>query len=137
LALSVPVPSTVPPSLKVTVPVGETPVTVAVNVTDCPKLLGFCDEVSVTLVVLWPTVSVAVAVFPLPTLDVTALVVFTLEPALVPFTLTEKVHEAPAASVAPESATELLPAGAVMAPPPHEPVRPFGVETGGLPERCR
>jgi hypothetical protein len=67
--------------------------------------------------------------FPLPTLDVTALVVFTLGPTLVPFTLTEKVHEAPAASVAPESPTEPLPAVAVMAPPPHEPARPFGVET--------
>jgi hypothetical protein len=72
---------------------------------------------------------VAVAGFPFPTLDVTAPVVFILGPALVPLTLTEKTQEAPAASVAPESATELLPAVAVMVPPPQDPVRPFGVET--------
>src|SRR5262249_3846368 len=91
------------PSLNVNATVGEDPVTVAVNVTACPKLLGFSDEVSVTLVVAWFTVRVAVAGLPLPaSVDVTALVVFTLEPTLVPVTLTEKVQEAPAASVAPE-----------------------------------
>ena len=42
----VPVPSVVAPSLKVTVPVGVTtkPVTVAVNVTGCPNVLGLTDE---------------------------------------------------------------------------------------------
>jgi hypothetical protein len=48
-ALSAPVPSVVAPSLKVTVPVGvpAVEVAVAVNVTDCPNLLGFSDEVRV------------------------------------------------------------------------------------------
>ncbi len=43
-------PSTVAPSLKVTVPVGEAPVTVAVNVTACPAWLGLSDEVSAVVV---------------------------------------------------------------------------------------
>ena len=49
LALSVPVPSVVDPSLNVTVPVGVpelVEVTVAVNVTDCPNVDGLGDEVS-------------------------------------------------------------------------------------------
>ena len=49
-------------------------------------------------------------------------------PALVPVTLIENVHPAPAASVAPDNVTPLPPAGAVMVPPPHEPERPLGVE---------
>jgi hypothetical protein len=44
---SVPVPSVVAPSLKVTVPVGvgPEPVTVAVNVTDWPNAEGLAEEV--------------------------------------------------------------------------------------------
>ena len=44
--LSVPVPSTVAPDLKVTVPVGvpAAEVMVAVKVTACPETDGFCDE---------------------------------------------------------------------------------------------
>src|SRR5690242_10519715 len=44
--------SVVLPPLNVTLPVGvpEPDVTVAVNVTDCPTLEGFCDEPSVVLV---------------------------------------------------------------------------------------
>jgi len=52
---SVPVPRVVPPSLNVTVPVGvpapAVTVNVAVNVTDCPKLDGFTEEVSALLIV--------------------------------------------------------------------------------------
>ena len=46
--LSVPVPSVVVPSLKVTVPVGVPPVdfTVAVKVTDAPNVDGFREETS-------------------------------------------------------------------------------------------
>ena len=135
LALSVPVPSTVAPSLNVTVPVGEAPVTVAVNVTDCSNLLGFSDEVSVTVVcaivvcgTVVPTVRVADVVFDKPPSAITVTVLFFV-PVVVPFTLTEKVQEAPAASVAPERETALLPAVAVIVPPPHDPVRPLGVET--------
>jgi len=53
-ALSVPVPSVVAPSLKVTVPLGVPPplagVTVAVKVTAWPNALGFGDEDSVVTV---------------------------------------------------------------------------------------
>jgi hypothetical protein len=41
--------------LNVTVPVGLAPVTVAVNVTACPVVLGFCDEMSAVVVVAWLT----------------------------------------------------------------------------------
>ena len=41
--------------------------------------------------------------------------------------LTLKVHEAPAASVAPARLITLLPAVADTVPPPQEPVSPFGV----------
>ena len=51
---SVPVPSCLPPSEKMTVPVGEFPVIVAVNVTNCPRMLGFGDDVSVNVVVALP-----------------------------------------------------------------------------------
>ena len=53
-AASVPVPICVPPSKKITVPVGENPVTLAVNVTDCPKLEGFFDEDSAVVVATMP-----------------------------------------------------------------------------------
>ena len=49
-AVRVPVPSAVTPSLKVTVPPGvpvAVVLTVAVKVTDCPKLDGFNDDVTV------------------------------------------------------------------------------------------
>lgn len=54
---SVPVPNVVPPSLKVTVPVGvpdpgELTVTNAVNVTGCPKQEGLGDEPVTVVVVL-------------------------------------------------------------------------------------
>ena len=49
-AESVAVPSCVPPSKKVTVPVGVTPLTVAVNRTACPALEGFCDDDNVVVV---------------------------------------------------------------------------------------
>ena len=59
---SVPVPSVVAPSLKVTVPVGvpPAPVTVAVNVTDCPNTEGFSEDVSVVVLGL-TTASVGLA----------------------------------------------------------------------------
>ena len=76
------------------------------------------------------TVSVALAVLPVPPLvEVTAEVVLVLSPGLVPVTLIENVQEAPAARVAPARLTPPLPAVAVIAPPPHAPVRPLGVAT--------
>jgi hypothetical protein len=37
------------PSLNVTLPVAEEGVTVAVKVTDCPSVEGFCEELSTVL----------------------------------------------------------------------------------------
>ena len=64
--LSVPVPNTVAPFLKVTVPVGvplpgATAATVAVNVTDCPNKDGLCDEITVLELAALFTVSVRTA----------------------------------------------------------------------------
>ncbi len=58
---SVPVPKVAAPSLKVTVPVGvpapgETALTVAVKVTDCPKTDGLTDDVRFVLVLALFTV---------------------------------------------------------------------------------
>ena len=64
--LSEPVPRTVVPSRKVTVPVG-TPdpgafaVTVAVKVTLWPEIDGLADETIVVVVLAWPTVCVKAA----------------------------------------------------------------------------
>ena len=52
LALSVPLPKKVAPSMKETAPLGVpglVEVTVAVNVTDCPNTDGLGDEVSVVV----------------------------------------------------------------------------------------
>ncbi len=53
-AASVPAPICMPLSKKVTVPVGENPVPVAVNVTDCPKPDGFFDDDSAAVVATIP-----------------------------------------------------------------------------------
>ena len=75
------------------------------------------------------TVRVAVEVLPAPlSLEVTV-TLLTFEPPVVGVTFTLKVQDAEAARVAPDRLTEDEPAAAVMVPPPHEPVRPFGVET--------
>ncbi len=64
-ALSVPVPKVAPASLKVTVPLGvpapgETTLTVAVNVTDCPDTDGLTEDATVVVVLAWLTVCVNV-----------------------------------------------------------------------------
>jgi hypothetical protein len=50
----------VAPSLNVTVPVGDWPVTVAVNVTFCPNVEGFAEETSAVLLVALLTTCVTV-----------------------------------------------------------------------------
>src|SRR5262245_12921496 len=76
------------------------------------------------------TVSVAVAVLPVPPLvEVTAEVVLVSAPAVVAVTLSENVQLVLAARIAPERLTLPPPAVAVMVPPPHEPVRPLGVRS--------
>jgi hypothetical protein len=64
-----------------------------------------------------------------PPVELTVPVVLFFVPAVVPVTLTENVHELLAAMVLPERLTVPEPAVAVIAPAPHEPVRPFGLET--------
>ena len=68
LAFSVPGPSTVLPSLKVTVPVGTSvspfnvEVTVAVKVTCCPKPAGLAEEVTTVVLPVCPvTVTICAA----------------------------------------------------------------------------
>jgi len=72
-----------------------------------------------------------VAVFPttVPPKAVTGPVVFVNTPTAVPVTFSEKVQEAPAASVAPDRLMLLEPGTAVIVPPPQEPVKPLGVDT--------
>jgi len=60
--------------------------------------------------------------------EVTVLVVLVCTPIAVPVTFTEKVHEAPGARLAPDRLMLFEPAIAVIVPP-HEPVRPLGVDT--------
>ena len=131
--LNVPVPTGLPPSRKVTVPVGvpvagATGDTVAEKVTDWPKTEGFCDEVTAVVVFPLTTVTLAEAVPPVPpSVDDTAPVVLFLTPAVPPVTFTLNVHEVLAASVAPDKLTRLVPCVAVMVPPPQDPVWPLGV----------
>jgi hypothetical protein len=76
------------------------------------------------------TVKLADAAVPLPSLvELNALVVLVYEPAVAAVTLILKMHCDPAATVPPERLIEPLPAIAVIVPPPHDPVRPFGVAT--------
>lgn len=76
------------------------------------------------------TVMLAEAAGPLPpSLELTALVVLFCTPAAVPVTLTLKVQELLAVSVAPDKLITLVFCVAVMVPLPHEPVSPLGVET--------
>ena len=84
----------------------------------------------VVAVVRAVTVMLADAVLPVPPLvEVTAPVVLLFRPVDVPFTFTENVHEALAASVAPDRLTAPQPATAVIVPPPQVPVKPLGVAT--------
>jgi len=73
---------------------------------------------------------VAVAVPPVPPcVEVTLLVVFTFEPAVVPVTFTLNVQEEFTDRVAPLRLTTPVPCVAVIVPPPQDPVSPLGVET--------
>jgi hypothetical protein len=76
------------------------------------------------------TLMLADAVPPVPpSVDVTFPVVLFLVPALVPVTFTANVHEVDDATVAPVRLTTFVACVAVIVPPPHDPVSPFGVET--------
>jgi hypothetical protein len=120
-------------SVKAT-PVNEIELTaglVTVKVSDVVPFSGI-DAAPNDLVMLGGarTLRLAVAVLPVPPLvEVTALVVFVKSPEAVPVTLTEKVQELFTARAAALSVTELEPAADAMVPPPHDPVKPFGVAT--------
>jgi hypothetical protein len=63
-----------------------------------------------------------------PSVDVTLPVVLFCSPAVMPVTFTEKVQDALAARLAPDRLMVLVPAVAVIVPPPQVPVWPLGVE---------
>src|SRR5712691_8943118 len=110
-----------PPSRKVTIPVGVptaggTPVTVAVKVTGCPKTDGFCEEVTVVVVLPFATVITAVEVLPVPAVVSVTVTLLLTVPAPVPCTVTETVQLAPAARLAPERDTDEEPSAAVAVP---------------------
>src|SRR5262249_17722922 len=75
------------------------------------------------------TVTEAFEVLPRPLWVAVTVTLLFLTPALVPWTLTLKLHEAVAAIVPPDKLTVELPATAVMVPLPQEPESPFGVAT--------
>jgi hypothetical protein len=76
------------------------------------------------------TLMLADAVPPVPpSTEVTFPVVLFLVPAVVPVTFTANVHEVDDARAAPVKLITFVACVAVIVPPPHDPVRPFGVET--------
>ena len=75
------------------------------------------------------TVMEALEVLPGPLSVAVTWTLLFFTPPVVPVTFTLKVQDAVAARVAPERLTLPDPATAVIVPPPHEPVSPFGVET--------
>jgi len=75
------------------------------------------------------TVIEALEVFPVPPFVELTVTLLFFVPAVMPITFIEKVHELLAASVAPAKLIEEEPAVAVIVPPPHAPVNPFGVAT--------
>src|SRR5277367_4034681 len=76
------------------------------------------------------TVMEAAAVVPAPpSTEFTAPVTLFCTPPAIPVTFTEKLQGALAANVAPVKVATFDPATAVIVPPPHVPVSPFGVDT--------
>ena len=74
------------------------------------------------------TVKVVLAPPPVPpSLELTTDVELVFIPVLVPITLTENEQLAPEVTAAPARLMLPPPATAAMVPPPHDPVRPFGV----------
>ena len=74
------------------------------------------------------TVTVAFAVLPAPSFEVTDTELF-LMPAVVPVTLALNVQEVLAARVAPDNEIEVAFAAAVIVPPPQDPASALGVAT--------
>jgi hypothetical protein len=112
--------------LNVTVPVGELPVTVAVNVTACPAWLGLREEVSVVVLAGGVTVRVAVLVSLPPSKE--RVTVLDLVPAVVAVTLTLMTHVAVGDIARTWKLTDPLPAVAVAVPK----LQPVAVLSGML-----
>ena len=75
------------------------------------------------------TFTLALEVLPVPPLVELTVTLLGFVPGVVPVTSTEKLQDAPPARVALARETRLVAAVAVIVPPPHEPVKPSGVET--------
>jgi hypothetical protein len=109
-------------------------VTVMVKVAPTPTAVLAVSGLIVVEVVRAVTVTLAVAVLPVPPLvELTAAVVLVFTPVEAPFTFTENVQEVLDARVAPVRLTEPVFCAAVIVPPPHVPVKPFGVATTSPP----
>jgi len=142
VVVSVP-PQTVAEALATVSPVGSvsvnaTPVRamafaaglVIVNVSDVVAFSAMLDGLN-TLAIDGgaTTLMLADAVPPVPpSVEVTLPVVLFCRPAAMPVTLIANVQEVFAARLAPLRLITLVPAVAVIVPPPQDPVRPFGVE---------
>ena len=96
-----------------------------------PKNKSTCESAKVLVRVGGEiTLSVADAAVPFPpSVEVTGPLVLFFTPSVTARMFTLNVQDAPAGSVAPVRLTVPEPAVAVMVPPPHEPLRPFGVAT--------
>src|SRR5437762_1100893 len=73
------------------------------------------------------TVTLALAVLPVPPSEEATLTLLFCTPANIPFTLTLNVHEPPAGNVPPLKVIVSLPAVAVTVPLPQVPATPLGV----------
>jgi hypothetical protein len=89
-----------------------------VNVSDVVPPSGIDVAPNACWMVGAPTLSVAVAVFPVPPfVEVTGPVVLVLSPSVVPWTVTDTVHDEPTPTVPPDRLTLELPDVAVAVPP--------------------
>jgi hypothetical protein len=104
---------------------------VIVNVSEVVPLSGiFAAPNALAIVGGVTTLTLADAVPPVPpSVDVTFPVVLFFVPAVVPVTLTAKVQEVLVGRAAPAILIMPVACVAVIVPPPHDPVRPLGVET--------
>ncbi len=75
------------------------------------------------------TRTLAVLVLPVPPLVEPTVTELFFRPVVLPVTLTENVHVWPAVKVALAKLIVVVPAVAIMVPPPQVPDKPFGVDT--------
>src|SRR5947209_6605420 len=97
-------------------PPGAPALIVAVTRTHCPKTEGFCEEVTVVVVLPFATVITAVEVLPVPAVVSVTVTLLATVPASVPCTVTMTVQLAPATRLAPDRDTDEEPSAAVAVP---------------------